>query len=351
MTESTEMTLQDHALQELNAIDAGFAELSTKYVGAVFDVTTTKGMAEAKSARQEIRQVRYNAENVRKENIGELTKISKAINARAEEIKGRVLSIEGPVNAQIEAEEERKELERQAREEEAEAHRQRMTVAIANIRAYPQLFTNATVEEIDKATEALLADKLDFLDEVYLPDGQRARDESIADLAVMRAQRVQADEDAAERARLREQNEALLRQQEELQRQLREQQEAAAAERAAREAQDRARKEREDAERREAERVERERREAEQAQLRAEQEARDRVAREEQAERDRQARAEAEERERQLAEQRAAAERAEIESATLREACAEGVELLASLGQREHLTTRKMVAAIERDSR
>jgi hypothetical protein len=346
MSESTEMSLQQHALQEIDRLEAGFAELSTKYVGAVFDVTTTKGMDEAKAARQEIRQVRYNAENVRKEKASELRTIATSINDRAQALKDRVLQIEGPIQAQIEAEEERKATIKRAADEAAAAHRQKMQDRLAALQRVPAEMIGAGVNALDEATSALLADDLADVDDVYKPDAIVARDAAIESLAVMRAQRVEADE-AAERAAQQEAENAKLRAQlEEQQRALAEQAAQIQRERDEREAADRAaRDEREATERAERERQEAAEREQRRQQELAEQAERDRLAAE-QAERDRAAREQAEAHARELAAERERAEAAEIANATLEQAARAGFDRLCELGDPNSKAARMLAAVL-----
>lgn len=117
-----ELSLYEHALQEVTGIESGLAALEEKYRGVVFDVTTTDGMEQARAARREIRDPRYKLESIRKEKSAELTRIRTSINNKAEEIAERILKIENPIHEQIKAEEERIEAEREARKR-AEADR------------------------------------------------------------------------------------------------------------------------------------------------------------------------------------------------------------------------------------
>lgn len=88
MSETKELSLTEHAMQEIDAAAAGIADLVKKYDGVVYDVTTTKGMNEAKEARKEIRAPRYAIEQVRKAKGSELKAIATAtLYAAAEEAR------------------------------------------------------------------------------------------------------------------------------------------------------------------------------------------------------------------------------------------------------------------------
>lgn len=233
-----ELSLQAHALQEMTAVEAGLQDLETKYAGTVYDVTTTAGMEAAKKARAEIREPRYAVQNIAKAKKSELAKISKAIGEAGERIIARIEKIETPIDDQIKAEEERKQAIKDAREAAERADQERQVALIAAIARLPVDLMDATVDELDAATQELLTRELP-LNEVYLPDGQRTRDEAIASLQVLRARRAMADDQAKELERLRE--EAAAREAE-----LAQQREQEAAERAQRDAEDRERQERDE---------------------------------------------------------------------------------------------------------
>jgi hypothetical protein len=205
---SQELSLFDHALQEMTAVEAGISALESKFGSVVYDVTTTKGMEEAKKARAEIREPRYAVQNIAKAKKSELNKISKAIGEASDRIIARIEAIEEPIDKQIKAEEERKAAEKAERERVERENRQRQLDRVIGIRAVPANLIGASVAEIDTATTVLLEDDLSDLDEVYLPDARQARDKAIEDLQVMRTQRAEADALAAELRQLQAEREA-----------------------------------------------------------------------------------------------------------------------------------------------
>lgn len=199
-----ELSLYDHAAQEMAKLEEGLTDLETRFKGVVFDVTTTKGMDEARKARQEIRQPRYDVQNIAKAKKSELAAISKKIGERAEQVISRIEAIEEPIDKQIKAEEERKAAEKAERERQEAEARQKQVQRVLALRGIPQTMIGATVEELDAATVALMDDDLADVDEVYRPDAVQAREKSIEDLQVMRAQRAEQDAKDAELAELRE---------------------------------------------------------------------------------------------------------------------------------------------------
>ena len=69
-------------LVEFDAVEAGLKALEAKYQGIVFDVSTTKGMVEAKAARADIRAPRYAVQTAVVNAKKPLIQLGKAIAAR-----------------------------------------------------------------------------------------------------------------------------------------------------------------------------------------------------------------------------------------------------------------------------
>lgn len=223
---TTEMTLAQHAMQEMDTAAAGIHALAEKYKGVVFDVTTTKGMAEAKAARAEIRAPRYAIENIRKEKGSELRKIAANINDRAANLTAEVLAIEEPIDAQIKAEEDRKAEERAERERKEHERIQVQKDGLVAIASVAGRMFGASVEELDGAIAQLQGWDMGVFDDVFRPDADKALATALESLTKARAERAALDEQAAA---LRAQQEELERQQEELAEQRRKDEEARAA--------------------------------------------------------------------------------------------------------------------------
>lgn len=110
-------------MDEISAVYSGLSDLKSKYTNAVFDVTTTAGMDEAKEARAAVRDPRYKVERIRKDSKRKLAAIGKEIDKEAEYLTVQLFALEAPIDAQIKAEEKRKDDER-AKKVEAERQRQ-----------------------------------------------------------------------------------------------------------------------------------------------------------------------------------------------------------------------------------
>jgi colicin import membrane protein len=112
---STAIVEVQTAVAEFDKVAAGLAELQKQYGGVVYDVTTTKGMDEAKAARAAVREPRYEIERVRKAAKAPILKLGKELDDRAKAITADILKIEEPIDEQIKNEEARKEAEKQAK--------------------------------------------------------------------------------------------------------------------------------------------------------------------------------------------------------------------------------------------
>jgi len=335
-------------IKEYTRTEAALAELRDKYGSSVYDVTTSQGMKDARTARAEIRGYRVDLEKMRKEIKAPALERCRLIDAEAKRITEELVALEGPIDETIKAEEQRKADEKAAREE---AERQRIAGIQSRIAAIHDHAArmvgkpSSVIEHAIGKVEAMEISEDEFAE--FAEQAQAAKSETVAKL---RESFTAQQEHEAEQARIKAEREELeeLRKAE-AERQAAEEQRIA-AERAEQDRIDRERREREEAEHRakleaeaaeraEAERIEREKREAQEAEARKQREAEEQRLREERA---------ALEREKA---QRAAAERkAEIDQATLRSAASEAVELLKAEGYGDHIVTLKLIGALERDT-
>lgn len=214
-------------IAEYSATEAGLAELRARLDSKVYDVTTTKGLDEARKDRAELRSLRVNLDKLRKKlNEDDQARIATR-NGKAKEITAQIVALEDPIDAQIKRREEEQEAARKERER-AEAERLRqINEEIDNLRRMPLDLINATAAEIDEGIKVLSTDTLDDFDEVHLPTAQAARDAALEQLRIMHSAKVTAEAEAerlaaerAELARLRdEQDRAIAQQAEDIRRQ------------------------------------------------------------------------------------------------------------------------------------
>lgn len=142
------------AIAEYTATEAALADLRTKYEAVVYDVTDPKTMKLAKEARAEIKGYRVALEKCRVEIKAPALERCRAIDADAKRITAELLALEEPIDAQIKAEETRKEREKAAAEE---AERQRVAAINARFDAIKALPTQAAGQSSD-GIRALIAD-------------------------------------------------------------------------------------------------------------------------------------------------------------------------------------------------
>lgn len=272
------------ALAEYSPTAAALADLRQRFAGVVWDVSTTKGNAEARAARLELVKLRTGLEAKRKELKAPALERSRLIDAEAARITGEILALEKPIDEQIKADEARREAEREAKRQ-AEARRvQAIADRINAIRALAILPAGTKASDIAAGIEHAQGLELFAADfDEQLPAAERARADAVAKLQALH---VAAVEHEAEQARIAAERAELAR----LRAEQMEREQAAA----------------------EAARVERERVEAEQRAERARlDEERRQIEAAAQAERDRVAALEAEQRRQQAAaeeEQRRAAQ-------------------------------------------
>lgn len=246
-------------IEEYRPTEAALVELRSRFDAVVFDVSTKKGMEEAKKGRAELRDLRVSLEKTRKAIKEPALRRCQDIDSEARRITTALSALEDPIDAQIKAEEQRKEDERRAAE-------QRERERVEGIRSRIAAF-NDEVGKVVGQPSAVIRAKLDRLRSVqvtaevfaeFLEDAQAAHDAAARAVSdhlerqlAHEAEQVKIAQERAELERLR----------------------AEAAERERAEAERRAEQEREAQARREQEERElQERREREEAELRAERE-------------------------------------------------------------------------------
>jgi len=117
-------------LAKITPVEQTVLELVKRYEGIVYDVSTTKGMATAKTDRAALRTARVNLEAARKEEKADVLKLGKFIDSEAARIGAVIAKYEDPLAELIKAEEDRKEAEKAAK---AEVERLRISTIQDNI--------------------------------------------------------------------------------------------------------------------------------------------------------------------------------------------------------------------------
>lgn len=124
------------AIVTYSRTEAALATLRAKYKDARYDLTTTAGDKAARAARLELVNLRAGLEKKRKELKAPALDFGKKVDGEAARITAEILTLEAPIDAQIKADEQRREIERKAKEEAEAARRKKHTDAIARIAGY-----------------------------------------------------------------------------------------------------------------------------------------------------------------------------------------------------------------------
>lgn len=303
MTEKSELLASVEevttAVVEFDKVQAGIAALREQYANVIFPVETTKGMADAKEARQAIRQPRYEVERIRKEAKAPILALGRQLDAKAKEITAALLAIEKPIDNAIKAEEARKEEERQAKIRAEQERVERIQEKLERIRSLPVQAAGRSSDEVRAQIEK--AESIEIGDdyEEFADQARSALEASLTALRGILTERIAHEE---EQARIQAEREELAR----LRAEAAEREAKERAEREAAEAKARAEREEEERKQREALEAERKKQAEAQAKIDAENKrlAEERAAfereqaearrREEEAKRKRQAEAEAE---------------------------------------------------------
>lgn len=154
------LTIKETVLAQFAVAEKAVVALAEKYRAVAFDVTTTKGMTEAKAARQDLRENgRFLVQRAEKSVKDDVNSLKKVMADEVERIVGIVKPVEDAIDAQIKAEEERKAAAKAERErieaERVAAHE----AGIAKIRAYLAHCQQPgmTAERIGKGIDMLAA--------------------------------------------------------------------------------------------------------------------------------------------------------------------------------------------------
>jgi len=148
------LSIKDTVLAQFKDAEAGITTLADKYRNVAYDCTTTKGMADAKAARMDLRENgRYAVQRAEAKVKGEVNDLKRIMAGEVERLVGIVRPVEDAIDAQIKAREEqiaaeKAERERQAAEAariEAE-RRQRLEGGIATLAGYVQKAQGKTAD-------------------------------------------------------------------------------------------------------------------------------------------------------------------------------------------------------------
>src|SRR5262245_51904969 len=96
-------------IAEYSKTEAALAELTVRYQGVTFEVTTKDGMKAAKTARATLRDLRVALETKRQEIKEPVLVQGRLIDSEAKRISKALEALEDPIDAQIKGEERKQE--------------------------------------------------------------------------------------------------------------------------------------------------------------------------------------------------------------------------------------------------
>ena len=151
---------ESYQITEYSTTTAALEILRAKYA-APFDVSTSKGMSQAREARAEIRGYRTALEKLRVELKAPALERTRLIDAEAKRITAELLQIEEPISQQIKDEEARKEAEREEKRKVESLRLARIHTRIYDIAALPSRLTGKSAVELRAALESALIMEID----------------------------------------------------------------------------------------------------------------------------------------------------------------------------------------------
>jgi len=200
-----EVTSDGHVIVAYSRTEAALATLSAKYAGKTYDLTTTAGDKDARAARMELVALRTGLEAKRKELKAPAMEFGKKIDAEAKRITDQIKGLEDPIDAQIKADEARREAEREAKRRAEAARVAKHEHAIGLIRGYVTSAIGSSSAHIRTLQEGLATvDTSEALLEEFSITAARVKAEVQAKLIELHDAAAQGEAEAARLAAERE---------------------------------------------------------------------------------------------------------------------------------------------------
>lgn len=186
-------------IAEYSATVAGLADLKAKLANVVYDVTKAEGMDKARKDRRWCVTLRTDLEALRVKIKAPALERCRLIDAEAKAITAEIMALESPIDAQIKAEEGRKERERLEREAAEKARIAAIEARIAGINGYVTAAIGkgaAKIAALIEDVNATVVDEAGYQEFTHL--GAQAKADTLAKLREMYEAAV-ANEEEAER--------------------------------------------------------------------------------------------------------------------------------------------------------
>lgn len=197
-------------LVEYSRTEAALASLRERYAGAKFDLTTTAGDKAARAARLDLVTLRTGLEKKRKELKAPAVEFGKKIDDEAKRITAEIVALEDPIDAQIKADETRRENERLERERIAAERAAGFRAKIEAIRACVTKAQGLTSERIGNGIaqiEAIVTDETTWAE--FAEEAAQAKSSTLAAMLNLRDQAKTREDEAARLEAQRIENERI----------------------------------------------------------------------------------------------------------------------------------------------
>lgn len=146
------LSIKDAVLAQFKEAETTLVGLAEKYRSVAYDVTTSKGMAEAKAARADLRDNgRLFVTKAETRIKGDVNDLKRIMATEVERLVGIVKPHEDAIDAQIKAEEARKAAEKAERERLAAERVAQFQAKLDKIATYPALLEGRTLEAMEGA--------------------------------------------------------------------------------------------------------------------------------------------------------------------------------------------------------
>ena len=220
-------TISATVLAQFAATEAALTTLAAKYHGVAYDVGSTKGLADAKAARLDLRENgRFLVQRAEKRVKDDVNDLKKLMATEVERLVGIVRPTEDAIHLMIESEEERREAEKAERARIAAERVAKFNAQLDTIRGYAKAAANLPSEKIANGIAKLEALDIGPEWEEFEPQATETRQITLDVLRTMHTAAAEREAEEAERQRQREENARVKAELAEQRRQLAEQQAA-----------------------------------------------------------------------------------------------------------------------------
>jgi len=182
---------------EYSKTQAVLGDLRQRYEGLVFEVTTAKGMIDARKARAEIREWRIGLEKERVRIKAPALERARLIDSEAKRITAELVKLEQPIDEQIKGEEEKKEKERLTKEEAEKTRVETLRGRIQAISEIPFRERGRTSSEITIILVSTRAIPIDERFQEFQQEAQSVKDGVIGELEKLFAETLAMEQEKA----------------------------------------------------------------------------------------------------------------------------------------------------------